>query len=356
LLVTFLALSCLALLTTPFALNFSLALYTALRWCLAAAISLHLIFAHLDLQRFVKVFLAGLLVQVLVGMGQVLLQRPLGLPGEMALSLSQPGAAVVAIAGQNWLRAYGLTFHPNVFGGYLVIALLLAMPFLLRISAWLFVWWLLWAGLIITFSRAALLAAVITVPIATLWLYWQRPSCRRSLGLAIAGLLLIGAAGAALFSEQFATRLGMGHVTEWLSLGEREAQLQVALGIISTRPISGVGAGNFPLAVPSSGFDLRALPVHNIPLLLASEVGVLGGAVWVWATIMALVRLRRWMQRRNEWVVVGLCSWLALGFIALFDFYPWGLNAGRLLSAMVVGLTGHAMLDDEPLNNESCHG
>jgi hypothetical protein len=360
LLIALLALCCLALLTTPFALNLSLAAYTTLRWCLAAAIALHLTFAPFDWQRFVKVFLLGLLIQALVGMGQVLLQRPLGLPGEMALPLSQPGAAVVAIAGQNWLRAYGLTFHPNVFGGYLVIALLLTMPFLLRISGWHLVWWLLWAGLIITFSRAAFLAAMITVPIAALWLYWQRPACRRSFGIAIAGLLLVGAGGAALFSEQLATRLGMGHVTEWLSLGEREAQLQVALGIISTRPVAGVGAGNFPLAVSQSAIDVsievRALPVHNVPLLLASEVGVLGGALWIWALIMALVLLFKWKERRNEWVVVGLCGWLALGIIALFDFYPWGLNAGRLLSATVVGLTGHAMLKNEPFNHESCHG
>jgi hypothetical protein len=55
------------------------------------------------------------------------------------------------------------------------------------------------------------------------------------------------------------------------------------------------------------------------------------------------------MPRHNGWVVVALCAWLALWLIGLFDYYPWGLNSGRLLSATIVGLTGHVILDDKPV-------
>jgi hypothetical protein len=362
LLYTFLALGCLAVLTAPFALNRSLAAYTALRWWLAVALSLHLMFARFNVQRFTTIFLLGMFVQVLIGASQALLQRPIGLPGEMALSLSQPGAAVVAIAEQNWLRAYGLTFHPNVLGGYLVVALLLAVPYQWRPEwgmtkrlsvwwslTWIFLWWVLWGGLLLTFSRSALLAALVTVPLAVGWAFWRAPSSRFSLGIALAGLLLIGAGGAALFPEQVTTRLDISQATEWLSLAERQAQVEVALNILSSRPLAGVGAGNFPWAVSAFALDVRALPVHNVPLLLAAEVGALGGAVWIWALWVAVALLVRWMPRHNGWVVMGLCAWLALWLIGLFDYYPWGLNSGRLLSATIVGLTGHVILDDKPV-------
>ena len=339
----------LALLTAPFALDPALAGYTALRWLIAAAVSLRFLQGDIHLPSFVKVFVAGLLVHVAVGVGQVLAQGPLGLAGEMALPLTQPGVAIVALAGRNWLRAYGMTFHPNVLGGYLVVALLLGMPLLSRRFGWILLWWTLWGGLFLTFSRSAALAAILTVPVLAAWLFWKQPSGRRSLATALAGVALIGAVGGVIFAEQLLVRLRTATATEALSITERGAQIQTAIGILAARPLNGVGAGNFPLAVQPSATARRPLPVHNVPLLLASEVGVLGGALWIWIFLAALVMLIREGRRLNVWAFSGLCAWLALCIIALFDYYPWGLNTGCLLSATILGLTSCAILEEDSL-------
>ena len=63
--------------------------------------------------------------QALIGIAQVLLQGPLGLPGELALEPTHSGAAIIAVPQRPWLRAYGMTFHPNVLGGFLAVGLVL---------------------------------------------------------------------------------------------------------------------------------------------------------------------------------------------------------------------------------------
>lgn len=338
----------LAMVTAPFALVPSVAGYAALRWLLAAAVSLRFLQGDLHLPGFVKAFLIGLVLQVLVSLGQVVLQRPLGLPGEMALPLSQPGAAVATLSEGYWLRAYGLTFHPNVLGGFLVVGLLLALPLLSTGRRWIAVWWLLWGGLLLTLSRSAALAALVTVPLALGWWLRYRPRSWHHLLVAAGGVALLAAAGAAVFWQHILARLDLSQMTEWISLHERGAQFRAALGVLAARPLAGVGAANFPLALHLSGSDLRPLPVHNVPLLLASEVGVLGGAIWLVAGPAGLVTLIERRCRLSDWAVAGLFAWLALWVVGLFDYYPWGLNAGQLLSAAMLGLSGHALLRDVP--------
>ena len=107
----------LAAVTLPWALSPVLATWTLFRWLLAVALYFTLVKLNPPLERFVQVFIGSLAIQVVIGMGQVILSQPLGIPGEMALELSNPRAAVIYATGEAWLRAYGMTFHPNVFGG-----------------------------------------------------------------------------------------------------------------------------------------------------------------------------------------------------------------------------------------------
>ena len=43
--------------------------------------------------------------------------------------------------------------------------------------------------------------------------------------------------------------------------------------------------------------------------------------------------------------MVFALAWLALGIIGLFDFYPWGLESGRLLSVITLALFARAYND-----------
>ena len=79
--------------------------------------------------------------------------------------------------------------------------------------------------------------------------------------------------------------------------------------------------------------------VHNVPLMLAAEVGVPGGLAWVWLWIAPLVLLvkRRYHLTHPE-IGALVMSVFAVGIIALWDSYPWSLESGRLLSIMLFGL------------------
>src|SRR5690606_23448205 len=99
------------------------------------------------------------------------------------------GAAIVPVGTLRWLRAYGLTFHPNVLGGYMAVGLLVCLPLLQRWGMRL-VWWLLWLGLFLSFSRAAWVAVALTLPLPLWWFWRHRPDSR--------GGLLVSAGGAAV--------------------------------------------------------------------------------------------------------------------------------------------------------------
>ena len=73
---------------------------------------------------------AVLFIQGAVAAGQFLAQRDLGLVplGELPLHPAHEGNSVLLARGQPWLRAYGLTIHPNLLGALLAALLLLALP------------------------------------------------------------------------------------------------------------------------------------------------------------------------------------------------------------------------------------
>lgn len=115
----------------------------------------------------------------------------------------------------------------------------------------------------------------------------------------------------------------------------RDQVVSIAISVINERPWFGVGAGNSVRVMP-----YNFSPTHQVPLLLVSEIGILGGGLWLSLWLMMCLYLYRVWSRKNSWAVVMVCAWLALAVIGLFDYYPWGLNTGRLLTVMVSGLIG----------------
>jgi hypothetical protein len=350
--VPLLALAGLALLTAPLARAPTLAGYTALRWLIAAGVFLVIAQSDMAFERILMVFLAGLGIQALIGLGQIVTQGPLGLPGEFALAPTRSGAAIIAVGQTHWLRAYGLTLHPNVLGGFMAIGLLMGLPLVNRRGTRL-VWWLVWLGLLLSFSRAAWLATALALPPLAGWLAWRQPALRRPLisTVAIAALAALGAG--TLLAAQLLVRMHPFAVAEeYRSMSERGEMIALALNVVAARPLIGVGAGNFPLAMRDAGASLSPQFVHNVPLLLAAEVGVAGGALWLWLWLAPGMWLDRHWRALNPWPVVLISAWLALGSICLWDSYPWALNQGCLLTITVLGLMSRALM----VHHSNCGG
>ena len=338
-----LALIGLAILTMPMALSPGLAGYMALRWFIAVSLYLSLIQSDLPLKRLVTLFLVGLSLHALIGLGQVLKQGPLGLPGELAVELDRSGAAVITTGGMPWLRAYGLTFHPNVLGGFMVIGLLLSLPLLTQRSLRL-LWWLLSVGLLLSFSRSAWLAAALVLPPVIGWLAWRQPSLRRPMGVILGGTMLLALVGTIFLTGQLKSRFNpRATLTESRSLSERGVLIGIALDVIANRPLTGIGAGNFPLVVQISGASVTPQPVHNVPLLLAAEIGLAAGGLWFWLWLTPGIAIDHLWRRPDPWPVVLIGAWLAWGVIGLWDSYPWALESGRLLTVTLFGLISRAL-------------
>ncbi len=330
------ALALLGFMTAPWALSPGLAVYTSARWLLAMGVYLAWLAQPRRMETLAPVFLAGLGLQAMVGALQFLFKGPLGLPGELALRVDQSRAAVIYVDGSSWLRAYGLTFHPNVLGGFLAVGLLVCLPLLDR---WFFrfLWWGLAAGLALTFSRSAWLAAAVTLPPLAAWLAWKQPAMRRPL------LVTLGvAAGAGLLGGALLARPILGHLdvfaslSEYTSISARGELIDVALRTILSHPFTGIGAGNFPLAALGANIHDVAHSVHHVALLLASEVGAPGAGLWYWLWLAPVLSLEKRLRSPRPWPVALAAAWFALGFIGLWDSYPWSLDSGRLLTVTLL--------------------
>ena len=307
---------------------------------------------------------AGLAVSLTLQAAAALLQfgaqDDLGLRwlGELDLGRHPGGGSILASGGGYWLRGYGLTPHPNILGGVLVVFLLILVASFLQARprariGWLGVILLGGAGLFVSFSRSAWLGGAVG---GLVWLgglllrrEWRGRYGRSlfilavSLGLLLAGLgwtqrhLLLSRFSPA--RNEFETR----------SVAERTALIEAGQRLRRSSPWTGIGAGNTAVAIAPLVQDLPAVgpqPVHNVPLLLAIELGWPGAILWAWLMLapvgLALYRCRQ--GRLTLWALGLTAALAAFAIIDLLDYYAWGWPQGALLRWLCWGLWGAAVV------------
>jgi O-antigen ligase len=292
------------------------------------------------LQHLLIVLVISLVINALIGGAQVLAQSEIGLNmlGELKnIDPLKSGVSVVQSGEVRWLRPYGLVPHPNVYAGILVVGLLACVPFLLHhklLTRWLALLpfalgvWVL--GL--SFSRGAWLAYGISLVGIGLWV-WRNPLLRRRLLPPLMVLLVLAGAFFALYRPFIFARAGIGEEnTEMRSIADRVVFNQIALDIIYQVPVQGVGMGNFAWYATwyintQTNFELRGTNVHQIALLVLSELGFVGFGLF--ALILTLgvgMSLRQLWRTRDDTARLALLSAvIALGVIGLVDHYPYTL-------------------------------
>lgn len=106
----------------------------------------------------------------------------------------------------------------------------------------------------------------------------------------------------------------------------------------------GVGIGNQMLYSVDSGLyqkfgapmPVQWQPIHNIYLLIASEVGILGLLAFL-ALLFRSVKDK--LKSENKLELTTVCALLlSLLVFGLVDHFTWDLQAGRLIFWLVVGL------------------
>ncbi len=298
---------------------------------------------------------ASLCLQSAVAVTQFVRQDDIGWRwlGEMRLVIAAGRSlSVIPVGDELWLRAYGLTPHPNILGGILMVFLLILLPAYLESQGWRKTGWLLCllvggVALLLTFSRAAWLGTAVGGGVFVAGI-WFRQTWRQQFGrflfpiLWLAGLLLL-ILGYTQRDLLLARLTPPTSYVETRSLDERQALNAVARHFIRQEPVLGVGAGNFAVAFelldPKTGWQLTGdtvvtyHAVHNVFLLITSELGLPGGLLWLFITLWP--PLHTIQQTRNgrislwRWSITAVL--LALTLTGLFDFYTWGWPQGRLL-------------------------
>lgn len=337
------------------------------------------------------------LINSIIGVFQFILQHSIGLDWlwESQISPNFPGVAKVLFDGSQFIRIYGLFPHPNILGGFLLISILSTMflrnsiisrsrelrCFQSICSTWntyrknnfysiIFGFILgiqILAGFL-TFSKSAILALIFSLLYYSLWLRVSRETLwalirRWRWVIALLGIIVIFA----LFSAKF------DYNTFFLkSWWERLLLLWVAKNMIVGNFLTGVGMGQFVPEMQSyvsqSLSSWQFQPVHNVFLIILSELGLVGISLSIWF-LSRLVRNRHpskgsglfcftWNKQKceiynrvkKEIVSRGTNSKMRdtyplfmaflIGFlvITLFDHYLWDIQQGQFMLWLVFGL------------------
>ncbi|HCC67645.1 TPA: hypothetical protein DEP90_00290 [Patescibacteria group bacterium] len=241
--------------------------------------------------------------------------------GESNVVNGMIGSSFLELNGALYLRGYGTFPHPNVLGGWLIFNILLGWylfdnmkrkrdySIILMVASSLV--------LVLTFSRIVLLVCGI------IWLSFIIKTFVNSKNKSFGFVSLLSERVANLFN---------GGDTSW---SDRLNLIKSSFYIIKDNLLFGVGLGNFTQnmgdTVPRSEKGILLLqPVHNIFLLMVSELGLIGTGLF--GTLLCFFfKNRKWSLR----FVIGL---IAIFIIGMFDHYMFSLPQGLILFFLILNL------------------
>ncbi len=298
-----------------------------------------------------------LLLQTSIALGQSVYQRSLGLvkAGELELDPAVAGVSIVFGQGIRFLRAYGLTDHPNILGGFMAIGLLLLMATFIqgqKHNLWLililFIYSSVLAALALSFSRSAwlaLLAGGLLIFIGE-WVIHERKRVGRMLLLVMISALTLSPV-ILINKPYFRARLGVSNSYETnpmerQALDSRMLLVRSANRIFVEHPINGIGLAASPLAMKDyyPDYPINYQPPHFTFLVVAVETGIFGSGFYLMLLALPWIALLMYRKkiRTHPYLLAFAAMLLALEMISLFDYYPWLYNSGRFLQWLVWGL------------------
>jgi O-antigen ligase len=312
-------------------------------------LSFKLIFLPVGIQVF---------IQAAVGVAQSLKQASVGLQtlGEHELNPTWARISIVGAEGSRFLRAYGLSDHPNILGGCLAFGVLMILIWYLQskhkiLIAGLFALGAM--GLFLTFSRSAWFALFSGfLLVMALSLKTQGRQEIQKWGSLAGATLIVIIPFLWYHAGHVGLRLNWGNSFseaphENRAVRERALLNRAGKEIFAGDPLTGVGLGAFPQALKEARPDwpLDYQPVHLVVLEAAAEIGLFGALSYALAVITPWIALGLALfgriPLRFSMPLIGATSLLlAVTCVGFFDYYTWLLVPGRLWAWLVWGLWG----------------
>ncbi len=293
--------------------------------------------------------------QAAIAIAQYFKQGSLGLKllGESPLSVNATGVAVFIANGVKYLRAYGTTPHPNVLAAWLFLVIFSFYNYYFYFyprdkSSWgkflLICQPVLLVGLFFTFSRTIIglwaLGAAIRVSLLFKKSFRGFLIATKQYTITIVAITLVtGILFTAFFWPQVKSRVLVSMDEE--AVTQRIFYNKIAGSVTAANPILGVGIGQ---SVPQLMIKLKHWPaniyqpVHNIYLLIASETGFIGLALFLlflFFTFYGFIKRTKLHKAYQYSFLILASSFLAMG---LFDHFLWTLQQGSLIFWMILAL------------------
>ncbi len=291
--------------------------------------------------KFTIPILMGLVVGILLETGIAVLEYQDWLPADFSILGVQAGGYMETL-GQFATRRVGGTFrHPN----YLAVPMAVLIP----VNAAAF---LAFKGgrrvffglgllaqittLILTLSRAGLMAAVIASLIFILLIVRHRLG-RQVLKRNLAVIMVLALALAAVTSFYSGSIARKFFESDPMNLASRMELNKMALEMIGAHPLIGVGVNNHTLVGREfSFFDYYeaafGLPpvVHNVYLLIASEIGIPGLMAFLFFLFLLFRQSWRGLQADGDEVNALLLLGFASGLMGYLVAEVWGASLRKV--------------------------
>ncbi len=240
--------------------------------------------------------------------------------GERTFTAGSPGIALANFFGQEFLRPYSTFPHPNALAGFLLVSVLLQYPWKAFFEKCALI--LAVVGILISFSQGAWIAAA---AVFCFWVAKKIPGAAPFFtGFLVGGIIFITVLPVLLapsFSVNFPQEIQVRHHLGW-----------AAGQMVKDYPVFGVGINNFVNRLPEYGLSPTISwwlqPAHNIFLLIAAEMGLVGLGVFLWLVYKSIARA--------EGLILALFAILITGSL---DHYWVTLQQTQALMAIVFGLS-----------------
>lgn len=314
-----------------------------------------------------KWFIFGAIPVALLGIGQFLLQTTFVNKwfGLVYHPVWEAGTSIVASDSiGRWLRSYGSFSHPNVFGGYLVVVIVLLLYlsagrqdcsivkidnvkkvfssslFPVSSAGGFILYSLFFTALFLTFSRSALI--VLFISILVYWIIVLK--IKYSLYL-ISYLTLLFIILTTILFPILSSRVPSSSYSEKQSVTERVFGYSDAWQVFKQNAWFGVGAGNYTLTVfemdkTRSGWSYQ--PVHNTVFLFATELGIIG-IILIIFVIISFIRYQISDSKylfNYKYLLFGcyLLSVICYLLLTMFDHYLYSSYIGLMMTAVLLSL------------------
>jgi len=339
------------------------------------------------------------LFQAIIGIGQFILQHSIGLfwLKESLISSNISGVAKVIFNGEVFIRAYGLFPHPNILGGFLLFSILISLFYYKMFHSGgnvppqkqencstpeakgLFhveqsfapgqAWNMLYGKygtiifklilgvqllvLILTFSKSAIIGLFLgliyfayvssrkecstwNIPRDKRGTFFSYLRKKKRLILATSLIIVFAFIVAKPDLHSFFTK----------SLNDRWVYINVSRGTIWDNPILGIGSGQFVINMENMLIikeNWMLEPVHNVFLLVWSELGIIGFFIlilfigFILKGMFHVEHSTEQVRNMPELAKTFGAIFVGLLFVMFFDHYLWDIQQGSFLLWMTMG-------------------